>query len=52
MLKMDLHKLQTKLRNKKNKTWKCHICNQYYTVQNKYNHVISIKHKNNIKNYN
>ena len=49
MLKMDLHKLQTKLRNKKNKTWKCHICNQYYTIQNKYYHLNFTKHT---KNYN
>ena len=49
---MDLHKLHTKLKKqyKKNK-WRCNICNEYYTIQNKYLHFDTIKHRDNIKKY-
>ena len=52
---MDLHKLHTTLKKQykqnKNLYWKCDICNEYYTIQNKYYHLDTIKHRDNIKKY-
>lgn len=36
---------------KRKKTWKCDICNQHYTHENKVFHFNTTKHMNNLKNY-
>ena len=39
-------------KNKREKTWRCDICNQYYTRENKLYHFNTTKHMNNLKKYN